>query len=45
MSVMIRQDLFRVGTLMWPNKPLEPTAIIAVGASENILVRLVAVTP
>ena len=30
MSVVIRHDLFRVGTLMWPNKSPEPTAVGAV---------------
>jgi hypothetical protein len=29
MSVVIRHDLFRVGTLMWPNKSPEPTAVAA----------------
>ncbi len=27
MSVLIRQTLFEVGTLMWPNKSPEPTAV------------------
>jgi hypothetical protein len=27
MSILIRQDLFEMVTLMWPNKSPEPTAV------------------
>ena len=44
MSVLIRQDLFEIGTLMWPNQSPEPTASAAAIYARGLSVRLAAVT-